>query len=183
MREQLSLFPELIKRPTLTLLESSSNEDQECVRINQEYEKTLPLWLQYHPESLKVLEMSSSRIGDWAEKKVHHFCMSLGIEAFANVSCVGLADLVIYANNSLYMLDVKIGGRFVCNKTGKMNWRQKHVEEISDGVYGVCVIPSAAGIYCRWYNNQRGARITPVHPPGLKDLWLPLLPSYYRTVA
>ena len=183
MREQLSLFPEEFKRPALRVLEASDNEEQECLRLDKDYEKTLPLELQYHPEVHTVMEMSASRLGDWAEKKVHYFCLSLGVEVYENVSCVGLADLVIYAKNNLYMLDVKIARRYRCNKTGKVLWRQSHAESISNGVYGVCVVPSASGIYCRWYHNQKGSKITPIHPPGLKDLWLPLLPSYYRTVA
>lgn len=183
MRQQLSLFPEVAKKPTLTLLEPSVSESQECVRLNHQYEKTLPLSVQYHPECHKVLEMSSSRLGDWAEKKVHHICLSLGIEVYENISCVGLADLVIYANNNLYMLDVKIAARNIDHKTGVISWQQKHTDQISKGVYGVCVVPAATGVYCRWFNVQKGSRLTPIHPPGLKDLWLPLLPSYYRTVA
>ena len=182
MREQLSLFPEESKRPPLRVLEASDDEEQECVRLDQNYEKTLPLEVQYHPEVHTVLEMSASRIGDWAEKKVQTFCMQLGIECFENVSCVGKADLVIMSDDALYMIDVKMASR-KWHESGKIYWRQKHAEDIQPGVYGVAVIPAGTGIYCRWYNKQRGRRFTPIHPPGLKNLWLPTLPSLHRTVA
>ena len=148
----------------------------------QELEKTLPLALQYHPESYKVFDMCSSRIGDWGEKKVQAICLALGVEAYANISCVGLADLVIKAGDGLYMLDVKVANREQ-SAAGTYGWRQRHKYKLKPNVYGVAVIPSAAGIYCRWYNNQKGSRRTPIHPPGLRDLWLPSVPSYCRTVA
>ena len=182
MREQLSLFPEEFKRPLLRVLEASDDEEQECVRLDQNYDKTLPLEVQYHPEVHTVLEMSASRIGDWAEKKVQLFCMQLGIDCFQNVSCVGKADLVIMKDDALYMIDVKIASR-KWHENGKIYWRQKHAEDIQPGVYGVALIPAATGIYCRWYNKQRGRIFTPIHPPGLKNLWLPTLPSLHRTVA
>ena len=182
MREQLSLFPEEFQRPALKVLEASVNEEQECVRLDQKYEKTLPLEVQYHPECHKVIGMSASRVGDWAEKKVIAICMQLGIECYENVSCVGKADLVIMVNDALYMIDVKIASRS-WHKSGRINWRQKHAEDIQPGVYGVALVPAATGIYCRWYNKYGGRKDTPIHPPGLRNLWIPSLPSPYRTVA
>ena len=119
MRKQLSLFSEEPERPKLRVLENSESDEEEFVRLNLEYEKTLPLEVQYHPEAHEVIKMSSSRIGDWAEKKVQYICLSLGIEAFANISCVGKADLVIMSNDELYMIDVKMASRSY-KKSGKV---------------------------------------------------------------
>lgn len=182
MRQQLTLFPEELKRPTPTASEPCDDDGDLRVRIDPEIEKTLPLEMQYHPETYKVFDMSSSRIGDWGEKKVQAICLALGIEAYANISCVGLADLVIKSEDGLHMIDVKVANREQ-SAAGTYGWRQRHANRLQPGVYGVAVIPSAAGIYCRWYNHQRGSIQTPINPPGLRDLWLPSLSSYYRTVA
>ena len=184
MRQQLSLFPEEPERPKLKLLESSVSEDAECVRLDPELEKTLDAELRYHDEYLGLAHAAPSRIGDWAEQKVHCIAMSLGLEVFPNISCVGLADLVIKSGRDLYMLDVKIANRDT-NERGKWIWHQTRAKEIKwdEGVYGVVLVPSWNGIYCRWYNKQKGSRITPIHPPGLRNLWQPSLRSMYRTVA
>lgn len=183
MRQQLSLFPELCK-PDLKVLEPCLDEDDDRVRLDPEYEKTLGPDLKYHPEVYNLLDMSTSRLGDWAEHKVQCIALSLGYEVYENISCVGMADLVVKANNQLFMVDVKIGER---NYGGgnKLRWVQRRAKDIrwDAGVYGVCLVPAYSGIYCRWYNKQKGSLLTPIHPPGLRDIWHPALPSSYRAAA
>tara|TARA_A100001201_G_scaffold139452_1_gene131405 strand:- start:1850 stop:2404 length:555 start_codon:yes stop_codon:yes gene_type:complete len=184
LREQLSLFPEKSDRPKLQVLESCVDEDAESVRIDPEFEESLDPSFRYHPECVSLLDSNSSRVGDWAEKKVQCIAMSLGLEVYANISCVGLADIVVKSNDTLAMIDVKLAHRHYSG-SGKIQWYQCRSKEIkwSEGVYGVCLIPAMTGIYCRWYNKQKGAKITPIHPPGCRDIWLPSLPSNHRTVA
>ena len=168
MRQQLSLFTEPEKIISLGL-EASGHDNEDEVRLDPEFEKTLPADLQYHPSTYKLLESSSSRLGDWTEGQVRDIALSLGAEVFGNVSCVGPADAVLSVEDQLFKIDVKIATRRIFGS--RIIWTQSKGERLAPGVFGVCFIPAKSGMYCRWYNKKRGSSLTPVHPPGLRNFW------------
>ena len=182
MRQQLSLFPE-VSKPLLLVLEASSCEDDDQVRIDPEYEKTLPDFMQFHPDSYKMLAAGSSRLGDWAEGKVRDIALSLGAEVYPNASCVGPADMALCVDGNLFLIDVKVAARRSDKPNVRPNWHQRKSNTIADNVYGVCFIPAKTGMYCRWYNRQKGSRLIPICPPGLMHFWPQPLNYEYRTVA
>lgn len=182
MRQQLSLFP-VISKPLHLALEASSCQDDDVVKIDPKFEKTLPEFLQFHPDSYKMLAAGNSRLGDWAEGKVRDIALSLGAEVYQNVSCVGPADMALCVEGNLFLIDVKIAARRLDQSATRPNWYQRKSNLIPDNVYGVCFVPSKTGMYCRWYNQQKGSRLIPVCPPGLIHFWPQPLNYKCRTVA
>jgi Holliday junction resolvase-like predicted endonuclease len=70
----------------------------------------------------------NSRAGDLSELKACVWLLEQGYEVFRNVSCVGPADLTVFKDGELIMIDVKSSN--YNPKSGKYSFQKPKVEGV-----------------------------------------------------